>query len=484
MYSPQPMEDDLTVDQQAPVATGGESGHLNTPDAVSKMRQTLTAGGVEYIAAVWTDTYGRSKAKIVPAGGFDKALEGRGPLYGVHAIDGMGHYGAAHPDQSVVPDLDSLIIAPWDERVAWFAGDIHWVDGSEYPLCSRAALKRQVDRAAGLGLEFKVGIEPEFYVYREDENGDLQPLNGDDVGQSWAYDVEMTLGSLDFLGEVTQGLTGLGWDVGALVHEGGVSQFEIDYGYDSVLKTADRWVFVKVLLREIAKRHGGFVTFMPKPTNSAMRSGLHYNMSLWGADGENAFASSDDPRGYGLSPLAYQFIAGQLEHAAAITAVTCPTVNSYRGLILNSAVGGISDDKSWAPVVVSYGPNNRSAMLRVPDGRSCVENRATDPSCNIYLGLAMSLAAGLDGIERELEAPEPYTSSAYGGSEAELQAGGLPLLPRTLQEAINAFDADPLGREALGPELAQVYVELKRAEWDDYLGHVSDWDRDRYLRQF
>jgi glutamine synthetase len=461
-----------------------ERGHLNSAEEVDAIKTRLLDAGVEYVVGAWTDTFGRSKAKIVPAGGFEKALRGSGPLYGVHALEGMGAYGAADPDQSLVPDLNSLVICPWDKRIAWFAGDIHWISGDAYPLCSRTALKRQLERAEGMGLQFKVGIEPEFYAFRDGPDGEMAPLDAADVGQTWAYDVEMTLNSLPFLGDVSAALQSLGWDVGAIVHEGGISQYEIDYGYDDALRTADRWIFIKVLLRQIARKHGAQVTFMAKPSDQAMRSGLHYNMSLWNSDGENAFADPADDRGYRLSRLAYQFIAGQLAHASAITAVTCPTVNSYRGLILKSALDGISDDKSWAPVVVSYGPNNRSAMLRVPDGRSCVENRATDSSCNIHLGLAMSLAAGLDGIERELEPPEPYTSSAYGGSERELAELGLSRLPRTLHEAINELEADPIARDALGEELTDTYVKLKRDEWDAYLGHVSGWDRDRYLRQF
>ncbi|MEA2268913.1 MAG: glutamine synthetase [Solirubrobacteraceae bacterium] len=459
---------------------------LNDPEAVARVRAQLEEMNVEYIASVWVDTFGRAKAKIVPRGGFEKVLEGRGPLYGVHALEGMGSYGAADPDQTVIPDLSTLTICPWDTRIAWFAGDIHWVGGGAYPLDSRAVLKRQLDRARGLGYDFKVGIEPEFYVYKE--NGgyhDLQPLNDQDFGQSWAYDVDTTIGgaTFPFLSDVTSAFESLGWEVGALVHEGGISQYEIDYGYDNALVTADRWVFVKELLRQVARRHDAFVSFMPKPSNGAFRSGLHYNMSLWTLDGEDLIG--DDGTGDGrISRLASQFIAGQLKHAAAITAVTCPNVNSYRGLVLASDVGGIASDKSWAPVVVTYGPNNRSAMIRVPDGRSCIENRATDSSCNIYLGLAMSLGAALDGIENGLEPPEPFTASAYTGSESALKKFDVPRLPRSLDEALDELEADPLVREVLGSELADAYVELKRGEWDDYLRHVSEWDRERYLRQF
>jgi glutamine synthetase len=459
---------------------------LNDPDAADRVRSRLQEMNVQYVASVWVDTFGRAKAKIVPRGGFDKVLAGSGPLYGVHALEGMGSYGAADPDQTVVPDLSTLTICPWDDRIAWFAGNLHWVGGGAYPLDSRAILQRQLERARALGYEFKVGIEPEFYVYRETNgNHDLEPLNPRDVGQSWAYDVDTTIGAgvFPFLADVTSAFESLGWEVGALVHEGGISQYEIDYGYDNALVTADRWIFIKELLRQVARRHDAFVSFMPKPSNGAFRSGLHYNMSLWDLDGGDLIG--DDGSGDGrISSLAASFIAGQLEHAGAVTAVTCPNVNSYRGLVLASDVGGIASDKSWAPVVVTYGPNNRSAMLRVPDGRACIENRATDSSCNIYLGLALSLAAGLDGIERGLRPPEPLTTSAYTGSEAALKRFGVPRLPRSLEEALDALESDALTREVLGDEMTDAYLTLKRGEWDDYLRHVSEWDRDRYLRQF
>jgi glutamine synthetase len=245
---------------------------------------------------------------------------------------------------------------------------------------------------------------------------------------------------------------------------------------------ADKWIFIKEMLRRIAARHDAIVTFMAKPFDDSFRSGAHYNMSLWDlGSGANVFDDPDDPRGFGVSRLAYNFVAGQLRHAGAITAVTCPTVNSYRGLTDTSGLGGVADDLSWAPVGVTYGVNNRSAMIRLPDGRSCVENRATDPTCNIYLGLAMSLAAGLEGIEQDLDPGAPVTESLYGMSAEDRAAKGLRRLPGSLGEAIEAFEADPLVEDALGPDLRTAYLKLKRAEWQEYLLHTPQWDRDRYL---
>ena len=450
--------------------------------AVQAVKQELVSGGIGFALGVWVDTIGRAKAKVVPIEHVDKLLTGRGPLYGVHALEGMGDYGPADPDQSVLPDLGSLIICPWDARIAWFAGDITWADGSPFPLCSRSVLRRQLARARELGLSFKVGIEPEIYVYRRGPAQELVPLISSDVGPTMGYDVGATFEAFSFLEDVVEGFRSLGWPVEAFVHEGGHGQYEFDYGFGEALEVADKWIFIKELLRRIARRHDAFVSYMPKPLDEAMRSGAHYNMSLWHLeDGRNAFEDPDDRLGRGLSRLAYNFVAGQLRHAEAITAVACPTVNSYRGLTDTSGIGGLALDMSWAPVGITYGVNNRSAMIRLPDGRCCVENRATDPSCNIYLGLALSLAAGLDGIEHDLDPGDPITESLYGMDAATRAEKGFKRLPSTLGDAIAAFEADPLVQDVFGPELRDAYVRTKRAEWQQYLTHVPEWDRDCYL---
>jgi glutamine synthetase len=449
------------------------------------LKASLIEQGVAYCLSTWTDTHGRAKAKVTPIERFDKMIRGRSPMYTVHALEGMGSYGPEVPDQAALPDLDSVQICPWDASVAWFAGDIHWRGGEPYPFCARSALKRQLARARELGLSFMVGIEPEFYVYRRGENGELLPLAARDVGPSWAYDVHMATESAGFLHEVAVSLRGLGWGVDAFTVEGGHSQYEFDYGFADALVTADRWIFLKEVLKHAAGRVGAFVTFMAKPFDDSFRSGLHYNMSLADADtGANLMRAPDDSRGFGISRLAYHFIAGQLAHARAITAVTCPTVNSYRGFVGSIDMPGLTGDMSWAPVAIAYGPNNRSAMLRLPNGRDCVENRATDASCNIYLGLAMSLGAGLDGVEQELDPGEPCATDLYKLADGERRALGIETLPADLGEALDSLEADPLAASVLGPELEQAYLELKRDELAAARRHVTEWDRERYLEQF
>jgi glutamine synthetase len=470
---------EIVVDPNGAAAAGARSYR------VRQLKADLLDQGVSFCLSTWTDTHGRAKAKVTPIENFDAMIAGDGPLYTVHAIEGMGEYGPEVPDQAPVPDLDSLQICPWDRSVAWFAGDIHWKGGDPYPLCARSILKRQLARARSLGLSLMAGIEPEFYVYRKGAAGEILPLSPLDVGPSWAYDVHLATANAAFLQGLSGTLRDLGWGVDALTVEGGHSQFEVDYGFFDALVTADRWIFLKEVLKHTAEGLGAFVTFMAKPFDDAFRSGLHYNLSFVdAASGENLMRSADDPRGYGLSKLAYHFIAGQLAHAGAITAVTCPTVNSYRGFTGSIPMAGLTGDMSWAPVAVTYGPNNRSAMLRIPNGRDCIENRATDASCNIYLGLAMSLGAALDGIERELDPGDACLHDLYKLGAGQRRALGIESLPQDLGAALDSLEADPLSEMVLGPELMHAYLGMKRAERSASQHHVPDWDRERYLELF
>jgi glutamine synthetase len=474
---------DVVLESYSPVEREWSEEFEREADA---LHRRLVDQGVEYCLSTWVDTHGRPKAKVTPIDNFHKMIRGIGPLYGVHAIDGMGDYGPADPDQSVLPDMSTAVICPWDRRLAWFAGDMQWNGGVSYPVCARSALKRQIARARAIGLELHVGVEPEIYIYRRGPDGELIPYSPIDEGPTWAYDVDVVLTAMPFLDRVTKALQELGWGADALVQEGGRSQYEFDFGYTDALGTADRWILLKEILKQAARAEDAFVTMMPKPFEESFRSGLHFNMSLVDADdGTNLMRSDDDPRGYGLSRLSYQFMAGLLRHAPAITATACPTVNSYRGFVGRlPGIAGLSADMSWAPVAMTYGPNNRSAMLRMPQGRNCIENRATDPSCNIYIALAMTLGAALDGIEQELDPGEPTLHNLYELSDAERIASGIELLPQSLADAVAAFDADPLSEQVLGPELKRAFMRLKLAEWADYMRHVSDWDRDRYLHFF
>jgi glutamine synthetase len=241
---------------------------------------------------------------------------------------------------------------------------------------------------------------------------------------------------------------------------------------------ADRFTLWRMMSKVIARKHGFEATFMPKPYGNRTGNGGHFNMSMADADtGENLFADEADPRGTRISKLAYSFTAGVLRHAAAIVAVTCPTVNSYKRLVKSGSVTGYT----WAPVYISYGNNNRTHMLRIPTGSARVESRAVDTSCNPYLGAAMLLAAGLEGIEQDLDPGDPIAVNMYEQSDEDLERMGVSVLPRTLLEAVEAFDADPLPEEVLGADLKASYSQLKKDEWWSYHNTVSEWELERYL---
>ncbi|MEM9485953.1 MAG: type III glutamate--ammonia ligase, partial [Cyanobacteria bacterium P01_F01_bin.116] len=235
----------------------------------------------------------------------------------------------------------------------------------------------------------------------------------------------------------------------------------------------------RFMVKELAREVGYFASFMPKPFANQTGSGAHYNMSLADLEtGKNLFEDASDPRG--LSKLGYQFVAGVLKHAKAIVSVTCPTVNSYKRLVRKGSMSGFT----WAPVYICYGNNNRTNMLRIPLGGGRVECRAADISTNLYLGAAMILAAGLEGIREGLDPGEPHTENMYLYSLEELKAMGIDTLPKTLGEAIEAFAADPLSKEVMGPLMYQTYVDFKTQEWEEYHCHVSDWEIQRYLKFF
>jgi len=241
---------------------------------------------------------------------------------------------------------------------------------------------------------------------------------------------------------------------------------------------SDRLVFFRMMVGEIARKHGLFASWMPKPFADRTGSGAHYNMSLADESGANLFAAVDDPRGCGLTTLGYQFIAGVLRHAHAICAVIAPTVNSYKRLVKQGSMSGLT----WAPVFACYGDNNRTNMLRIPKGGGRVECRAADSANNPYLGGALMLAAGLEGIREQLDPGDPNRDNLYRLTEADLVERGIGWLPRSLGEAIDALEADPLVRSVFGDEMYESFVAEKRGEWDGYTAHVSAWETERYLR--
>jgi glutamine synthetase len=354
-----------------------------------------------------------------------------------------------------------------------------YLRGAPFPACSRTILGRVADDASRMGLSPQLGVETEFYLLRETPDGVVPLAASDDLAKP-CYDLRSLLHSFPLVDSIVTAMNDLGWDVYSFDHEDGNGQFETDFSYTDVLRMADRFTFFRLMVGELARAHGSFATFMPKPFENRTGSGAHFNMSMADAAGRNLFAAADDPRGCGLSELGYQFIAGVLRHAAAVCAVIAPTVNSYKRLVRRGNASGFT----WAPIFACYGGNNRTNMLRIPLGGGRVECRAADSSCNPYLAAAMIFAAGLEGIREGLEAGEPNVDNMYLVDEDELARRGIGNLPRNLLEAVEALAADPLAESVLGPEMLQSFVEEKLAEWESYHCTVSTWERDQYLKFF
>ena len=449
----------------------------STPTELETLRRQLSNKGVEYLMASFSDMHGVSKTKMVPLSHLEQMMAGS-ELYTGAALDGVPQ-DVSDEEVSAHPDPASCIILPWQPDVAWFASNL-WCEGKPFEACSRNILARATKAAAEMGFVMNLGMEAEFYVLKDGEKRAVTVSERDTLDKP-CYDGYGVLDNLHWLSELVSAMDDLGWDVYSFDHEDGNGQFEVDFSFADAMSMADRFVFMRMMSNAIARKHGYFASWMPKPFPNRTGSGAHYNMSLASVEtGENLFKNPDDPRGCGLSKLGYQFVAGVLRHLPAISAVVSPTVNSYKRLIKQGSMSG----STWAPVFVCYGNNNRTNALRIPLGGGRVELRAADSANNPYLGAAMVLSAGLEGIREDLDPGEPHTENMYNKSPAELKELGIALLPRTLEEAIDAFEADPFSRTVLGEEMFEAYAGFRREEWDAYHNHVSDWERDRYLKFF
>lgn len=461
-------------------------------ETIQQLKKSLVERGVKYCLASYVDAHGISKAKTVPIEHFERMMRGS-ELFTGAALDGLGQ-GPQDDELAIHPDPEAVTVLPWRPQVAWAPGNLLYHD-TPWPMCSRTVLQRQVERAARLGFRFNLGIECEIYLVRR-EGDRVYPANPKDVLPKAAYDVVGLLENLDWLDEVVRYMNDLGWDVHSFDHEDANSQFEFDFTYSDVMTMSDRYVLWRLMAKELSRRHGFEATFMPKPYSNRTGSGAHFNMSIESLDtGKNLFGDTGDKRKCGLSKLAYQFIAGVLRHAPAVVAVTCPIVNSYKRLVKTGSMTGYT----WAPIFISYGGNNRTHMLRVPRLRPEIESeahhgpflsspriecRAVDAAMNPYLASAMMLAAGLEGIEQDLDPGDPISLNMYEQGDEELERLKVNLLPRTLLEAAEALETDPLAAEVMGEDLAESYVALKKKEWWDYHNTVSTWELDTYLTKF
>ncbi|WP_439816071.1 type III glutamate--ammonia ligase [Zavarzinia sp. CC-PAN008] len=443
------------------------------------LKARLAEQGVKFAVPSYVDMHGVPKGKIVPISHFEKMAKGS-ELYTGAALDGVPQ-DISDDEVGSVPDLASGFVLPWDPSIAWFASDLA-IQGTPFEACSRNILNRVMASYAELGYQPQLGIEAEFYVLKDAPGGGYAPVSDRPHLDKAAYDAVRLLDNMGWMGELVDAMNALGWGVYSFDHEDGIGQFEVDFNYFDARTMADRYVFLRMMVHEIARRHGHFSSFMPKPFQDRAGSGAHYNMSLKSLEtGANLFQAGDeDPRKLKLGTLGYHFIAGVLRHLPAICAVIAPTVNSYKRLTLEGSASGTT----WAPVFVCYGDNNRTNSLRVPDGGGRVELRVPDSACNPYLGAAMVFAAGLEGIREKADPGEPHHENMYFKTPAQLAALNVRKLPSSLGSALDAFEADPLSRAVFGDAMFDSWLSYKLAEWSAFSSHVTDWEKGRYLKMF
>jgi glutamine synthetase len=446
---------------------------------LAEIQRVAAERGIEFYFAQFVDLYGRPSAKLVPAASLDD-LVAEGAGFAGFAAGEIGQL-PSDPDIAAVPDLASFTPVPWQRNLARFACDVT-VEGEEWPYCPRTILRRQLARARELGYELKLGLELEYFLVRRQEDGSLAVADAGDTLEKPCYDMAGLTRQYDFLTTVSRYCNELGWGNYANDHEDANGQFEQNFRYDDALVSCDRAIFFRYMVHTLAEQHGMIATFMPKPFTHLTGNGCHFHLSLW-RDGENLFLDETDPRGLGLSPLAYQFVGGLKRHARAYCAVTAPTVNSYKRLKAGTTTSGAT----WSPVWISYGYNNRTQMLRIPaPGR--IEDRTVDGAANPYLAAAAVLAAGLDGIESEAPAGEPNADNLFARSYADLTSQGLRALPANLLEAIDELERDEVLRAALGrgrgEDYLDYYARVKRDEWYRYHEQVTAWEVNEYLTRW
>jgi glutamine synthetase len=456
--------------------------HSGTPTEpgvmdLSAAKNYLRQHNVKFVLAQFVDIHGVAKAKSVPVSHFEDIL-GDGAGFAGFAMWGFGMQ-PHDADYMARGELGTLSVIPWQPGYARLICT-GYVKNKPWPYDTRWTLGQQMKRLAERGLLLNTGLEPEFMLLQRKPDGTVITADESDCLDKPCYDYKGLSRSRGFIEKLVESLQAVGIDVYQIDHEDANGQFEINFTYSDAITSADRIILIRMAAGEIAREMGIVCTFMPKPRSHMTGSGMHMHLSLSPiADGKkNLFHDASDARNLGLSKMAYQFIGGLLKHSTALAALCAPSVNSYKRLVVGRSLSGAT----WAPAYVSYGDNNRTSMVRVPYGR--LELRLSDSSCNPYLATAAVIAAGLDGIDRELDPGEPHNFNHYDLSPTELSRMGIGLLPQSLHEAVEALEKDVLFAKTLGPEMIGEFITIKRMEWVEYSRYVSDWEVNRYLQYF
>ncbi len=424
---------------------------------------------IKYFLVSFVDLFGGLRAKLVPARAIgDMQKEGAG-FAGFAAWLDMT---PADPDMFGVPDPGTLVQLPWRKEVAWVAADL-WMNGKEVEASPRIILKRQIEKAAKKGYRLKTGVECEYFLITPDGSAVSDPF---DTQEKPCYDQQALMRRYDVVSEICDAMNELGWGPYQNDHEDANGQFEMNWDYSDCLTTADRHTFFKFMVKSIAEKHGLRATFMPKPFPTLTGNGCHCHASLWDKAGrKNLFLDKKDEMG--LSKLAYNFLGGILNSAGPLCAFFNPTVNSYKRINAPATASGAS----WAPNAVTYGGNNRTHMVRIPDaGR--FEFRLMDGAANPYLLQAGLLAAGLDGIQEKRDPGKRLDVNMYQYRRAaELRRLRVRKLPLNLLDALRLLDKSRIIRTGIGDEPVDSYVKLRMNDWLSYAGHLTDWEREHTL---
>ena len=442
---------------------------------MKNLRDALAAQGVHTLIAQFTDIHGVAKGKLIPFAHLDTLLTDgagfSGPSIAGTGLPRMGprseYYGRG--------SASTARTLPWMPGYARIVCD-GFVAGEPFDACPRQVLRRQVARLAERHWTLQTGIEPEFFLLQKTAEG-YAPADASDRLDKPSYDLKSLPRQHDFLAELAAGLNGCGLDVFQIDHEDAHGQFELNFLHADALTSADNLMLFKMAAQALAEKHGMQFSMMPKPFANQAGSGMHFHVSMWEGQGESAKPVFDD-HGRGLNRTAQHFIAGVLAHSAALCAIAAPTVNSYKRLVVGEALSGTA----WAPAYVAHGPNNRTALVRTLANR--FEWRLPDASANPYLATAALIAAGLDGIDRELDPGPAATDDLFELTLAQIHARGISVLPQNLGEAAQALAQDEVVCGALGETLAAEFIQLKQLEWTEYARHVSGWELQRYATMF
>jgi glutamine synthetase len=419
--------------------------------------------GIRYFLISFTDLFGTQRAKLVPATAIGEIARAGAGFAGFATWLDMS---PADPDMLAIPDPDSLIQLPWKPEVGWLAADL-MMAGRPVEQAPRFVLKRVTEAATAKGWRMQSGVECEFFLIAPDGHAIADTA---DQQKKPCYDQAALMRRYEIISEICDAMQTLGWEPYQNDHEDANGQFEMNWLHAPALVTADRHAFFKYMVKAIAEKHGLRATFMPKPFLELTGSGCHVHVSLW-RDERNQFVDPDGP--LGLSQLAYQFIGGIMAHAEPMCALTNPTVNSYKRLNAPMTASGAT----WAPNAVTYGGNNRTHMIRIPDSGRC-ELRLADGAANPYLLQAALLAAGMEGIVAGCDPGPRLDINMYTDGHTVADVRRLPL---NLLDALRAFEASKTLRATLGEGFSCAYLKLKMREWEDYTAQLTEWERETTL---